>query len=172
MMGPWLSLAVLILAGFAGLHPFALPWVYLGAVLAFEGWLFGIVRSVGGHAVPPDVAPYHFSDEEARLVTRYPFYFKFPGIAKHASTVLAAIGLTSLLLASWLTYRTAYVPAALAALNLLPVGWLTRRTAPLMALSLAANRGKRDAIELLRVHHTTWEKIRRCNIEQAKESAS
>jgi hypothetical protein len=170
-MGPWLSLAVLILAGFAGLHPASLVWLYVCAVLAFEGWLFGIVRSVHGRAVPPGVPPYDFSDDEARLVARYPFYFTFPGIAKHASSVLAAIGLTSLLLAPWLTYRMAYVGAVIAALNLLPVAWLTRRTAPLMALGLAANRGNREAVDLLRVHNTTWEKIRR-NIEEPEESAS
>jgi hypothetical protein len=40
-----------------------------------------------------------------------------------------------------------------------------------MALGLAANRGNREAVDLLRVHNTTWEKIRR-NIEEPEESAS
>jgi hypothetical protein len=169
-MGAWLSLAVLILAGFAALHPATLVWVYFAAVLGFEGWLFGIVRSVLRRTVAPGEPPYRFSEPEARLVERYPFYFTFPGIARHASSVLAAIGLSSLVLAPWLTYRMAYLPAVLAAVNLLPVAWLTRRVAPLLALGMAANRGDREARELLDAHDTAWEKIRRCNIE-AKEPA-
>lgn len=169
-MGAWLSLAVLILAGFAALHPTTWVWVYFAAVLAFEGWLFGIVRSVGRRAVRAGEPPYEFSEVEARLVERYPFYFTFPGIAKHSSSVLAAIGLSSLLLAPWLTFRMAYVPALLAAANLLPVAWLTRRTAPLTVLGLAANRGNREALRMLEAHPSAWEKIHRCNIEP-KESA-
>jgi hypothetical protein len=169
-MGGWASLGVLALAGFAALHPGTIAWLYVAAVAAFEAWLFGIMRSATG-APAPGEAPYHFTEDEARLVARYPFYFTFPGISKHASSVLAAIGITSLLLGPWLAYRTAYVQAALAALNLLPVGWLTRRVAPLLALGMAANRGEREALRMIEAHATAWEKIRRCNIE-SKESAS
>lgn len=169
-MGGWASLVVLALAGFAALYPPSLAWLYVAGVAAFEAWLFGIVRSAGGAPPRPGEPPYHFSAAEARLVGRYPFYFKFPGIARHASSVLAAIGLSSLVLSPWLAYRTAYAPAALAALNLLAVAWLTRRVVPQMALTLAANRGNREARDLLDAHDTAWEKIRRCNIE-AKEPA-
>ena len=170
-MGGWLSLVVLALAGFAALHPLSsLAWLHVGALAAFEAWLFGIVRSAGGGAVRAGEAPYLFSEPEARLVARYPFYFRFPGIARHAASVLAAIGLSSLVLSPWLAYRMAYAPAALVALNLLAVAWLTRRVAPLLVLGMAANRGRRDALELLAAHETAWEKIRRCNID-AKESA-
>jgi hypothetical protein len=169
-MGPWVSLAVLIVAGFAALHPLSLAWLYLGLVAAFEAWLYGLVRSAGGAPVRAGEPPYGFDETEARLVERYPFYFRFPGIARHASSVLAAIGLSSLVLSPWLAYRLAYVPAVLAALNLLPVAWLTRRVAPLFMLGTAASRGDREARELLGAHGTAWEKIRRCNIE-AKEPA-
>ena len=169
-MGPWLSVAALVLAGWAGLRPAPMAWVYLAAVLAFEGWLFGIVRSVARRTVAAGEAPYLFTEDEARLVSRYPFYFAFPGIARHASSVLAAIGLTTLGLAPWLTYKGALVPAALAALNVVAVAWLTRRAAPLMALNVQASRGNREALSLLAAHGTAWEKIRRCNIE-AKEHA-
>jgi hypothetical protein len=167
-MGGWISLAVLLLAGFAALHPASITWLYFAAVLAFEGWLFGIVRSVGSPRVAPREPPYHFEADEARLVERYPFYFAFPGISRHSSSVLAAIGLSSLLLAPWLTYRMAYVPALIAAANLLPVAWLTRRTAPMMALGLAANRGNREAVQLLSAHATAWEKIRQGNQSPAR----
>jgi hypothetical protein len=169
-MGPWLSVAVLVLAGWAGLRPAPMAWVYLAAVLAFEGWLFGVVRSSGRRRVAAGEAPYLFTGDEARLVGRYPFYFTFPGISRHASSVLAAIGLTTLGLAPWLTYKGALVAAALAALNVVPVAWLTRRAAPLMTLRLQAARGNRDALSMLEAHATAWEKIRRCNIE-AKEHA-
>jgi hypothetical protein len=123
------------------------------------------MRSVGGAAVAPGEAPYLFTETEARLVGRYRFYFTYPGIAKHASSVLAAIGLSALVLAPWLTMKSALVPAAITALNLLAVGWLTRRVVPLMALNLQASRGNREALTLMEAHATAWEKIRRCNID-------
>lgn len=166
-MGGWISLGVLVLAGFAALHPASLAWLYVGAVAAFEAWLFGIMRSATG-APAPGVAPYEFSEEEARLVARFPFYFAFPGISKHASSVLAAIGITSLVLGPWLAYRTAYVQAVLAALNLLPVGWLTRRVAPLLALGMAANRGDREALRMIEAHDGAWRKIREASQSPAR----
>ena len=168
MIGAWLSLAVLVLGGFAALHPATLVWVYFAAVLAFEGWLLGIVRSVGRREVRAGEPPYAFGEDEARLVERFPFYFTFPGIARHASSVLAAIGLSSLLLAPWLTFRMAYVPALIAAANLAPVAWLTRRSAPLMALGLAANRGNREALRLLAAHEGAWRKIRQADQSPAR----
>jgi hypothetical protein len=171
-MGPWLSVAVLVLAGWAALKPLPMAWLYIGGVLAFEAWLFGIIRSVGSAAVAPGAAPYEFSDAEAELIGRYRFYFTYPGIAKHASSVLAAIGLTALCLAPWLTYKVALAPAAIAALNLAAVAWLTRRVAPLMTLGMAARRGNREAMHMLEAHQTAWEKIRRCNIDASKDSGA
>ena len=167
-MGPWLSAAVLVLAGWAALTPVPMGWLYIGAVVAFEAWLFGNMRSLGSAPVAPGEAPYLFSADEARLVGRYRFYFTYPGMAKQASSVLAAIGLTTLGLSPWLAYKAAFVLAALAALNVLPVAWLTRRAAPLLALGMAASRGNRDAVRMVAAHDAAWEKIRRCNIE-AKE---
>ncbi|HEX7054954.1 MAG TPA: hypothetical protein VF211_13595 [Burkholderiales bacterium] len=170
-MGGWLSLVVLALAGFAALHPGSLAWVYFAAVGAFEAWLFAIVRSVGNRQVAPGEAPYLFTEDEARLVSRYPFYFTFPGISKHAASVLAAIGLSSVVLAPWFTFRMAYVPALIAAANLLPAGWLTRRVAPMLSLGMAANRGNREALQMIAAHGSAWEKIRRCNIEPKEPAA-
>ena len=166
-MGGWISLGVLLLAGFAALHPDSIAWLYAGAVAAFEAWLFGIMRSATGAPVA-GAPPYRFTEEEARLVARYPFYFAFPGISKHASSVLAAIGITSLVLGPWLAWRAAYVPAVLVALNLLPVGWLTRRVAPLMTLGMAANRGNREALRLLEAHDGAWQKIREAGQSPAR----
>lgn len=167
-MGAWLSAAVLVLAGWAALKPLPMGWLYVGAVVAFEAWLFGNMRLLGGAPVAPGEAPYLFSEDEARLVGRYRFYFTYPRIARQASSVLAAIGLTTLGLSPWLAYKAAFVLAGLAALNVLPVAWLTRRVAPPLALGMAASRGNRDAVRMVAAHDTAWEKIRRCNIE-AKE---
>jgi hypothetical protein len=169
-MGPWLSVVALVLAGWAALNPVPMAWLYLGAVLAFEIWLFARIRAVGDAPVAPGEPPYRFSEAEARVVGRYRFYFTYPLVAKHASSILAAIGLTTLGLAPWLTYRGAFAAAAIAALNVLPVAWLTRRVAPLMTLNMQASRGKREALEMLEAHGPAWEKIRRCNIE-SKEQA-
>ena len=169
-MGPWLSVAALVLAGWAALRPVPMAWLYLGAVLAFEAWLFARIRALGSARVAAGEAPYRFSEAEARLVGRYRFYFTYPMLAKHASSILAAIGLTTLGLAPWLTYRGALVPAAIAALNVLPVAWLTRRVAAVMTLNMQASRGNREVLEMLAAHAPAWEKIRRCNIEAQEPS--
>lgn len=162
-MGPWLSVAVLVLAGWAALKPLPMAWLYIGGVAAFEAWLFGIVRSVGHAPVLPGEAPYQFTEDEARLVGRYRFYFTYPGIAKHASSVVAAIGLTAMVLAPWLTTRQAFVEAAICGLNLFAVGWFTKRVAPVYGLRIAASRGKRDALHMLQLLDPLWAKIREGN---------
>lgn len=169
-MGPWLSAAMLVLAGWAALKPAPMAWLYVAGAAAFEAWLFGAMRSVGASPVAAGSEPYRFSEEEARLVARYRFYFTYPASAKHASSVLAAIGLSAILLAPWLTFKAALAPAAITGLNLLAVAWLTRRVAPLMSLGAAAARGSREAVDLMAAHQSAWEKIRRCNIA-AKEPA-
>ncbi len=62
----------------------------------------------------------------------------YPAIARECSSVLAALGLSSLILAPWLTFKQAFVPAALIGLNLFAVSRLTRICAPLLGLRMAA----------------------------------
>jgi hypothetical protein len=166
-MGPLASVTVLVLAGWAALNPAPMAWLYIVAVLGFEMWLLSRMRSASGAAVAAGEAPYDFSEEEAKLVGRYRFYFAYPVIAKQASSVLAAIGLTTLGLAPWLTYKLAFVQAALIGLNIFVVASLTRRVAPVMALSLSASRGNREALRLLEVHDAAWKKIRAANRGQS-----
>jgi hypothetical protein len=45
--------------------------------------------------------------------------------------MLAAIGLSALLLTPWLAYKHAFVPAALIGVNVLAVAYLTRRLMPM-----------------------------------------
>lgn len=157
---------MLLLAGWAALTPLPMAWIYVGAILVFEVWLARRIAAVGRDPVATGEAPYHFTDDEARLVSRYRFYFTYPTIARESSSVLAAIGLTALVLSLWLTYKQVFLPAAIIGLDLLAVARFTKLLAPLMALRIAASRGDRDALLMLEVHDPAWEKIRAGNQRQ------
>lgn len=162
-MGGYGSVGVLLLAGWAALSPQPMAWVYIGVVLAFELWLARRIAEAGRGTPAANEPPYHFTAEEADFVGRYRFYFAFPGIAQQSSSVLSAIGLSTLLLAPWLTYKVAYLPAILIGANLFAVARFTKKLVPLMALRIAASRGNRDALRLLEIHEPLWAKIRAGN---------
>jgi hypothetical protein len=84
-------------------------------------------------------------------------------MARDCSSIFSAIGLCSLVLGLWLTFRQAFVPAALIGLNLFAVTRFTKVLAPLLALRMAASRGDRDALLMLEVHDPAWAKIRAGN---------
>lgn len=162
-MSAYASIALLFLAGFAALQPATLSWVYIAAIGAFEFWLARRIASAGRGPVAAGEPPYHFSPEEAELVSHHRFYFMYPAVARGVSSMLAALGLSSLVLVPWLTYRHALVPAALIGINLFVVARLTRISAPLLGLRMAASRGDRAALRMLEVHTPTWAKIRAAN---------
>lgn len=143
-----------------------MAWVYVVLVAAFELWLARRIAALGFGPVPADEPPYRFNAEEAELVSRYRFYFTYPAIARQSSSVLAAIGLTALLLTPWLTFKHAFFQAALIGANLFVVARFTKLLAPLMALRVTASRGDRHALRLLELHDPTWEKIRAGNAPQ------
>ena len=145
-----------------------MAWVYVAVVGLFEGWLLRRLRALGDAPVDVGAAPYHFSADEARLVRRYRLYFTYPALARDCSSVLSAIGLSSLALGLWLTYRQAFVPAALMGLNLFAVARFTKLLAPLLTLRMAASRGDRDALLMLEVHDPAWAKIRAGNEAEGK----
>lgn len=157
---------MLLSAGWAALSPEPMAWVYIGLVAMFELWLARRVTQAGTGAVAAGEPPYHFSDEEAALVQRYRFYFTYPVLARDSSSILAAIGLTALGLAPWLTYKRVLLPALLIGMNLFAVARFTKLAAPLMALRIAASRGDRAALHALEVHDPAWEKIRAGNRAQ------
>ena len=157
---------MLLFAGWAALSPEPMAWVYIGVVATFELWLARRVTHIGAGPVAPAEAPYHFDEEEAALVQRYRFYFTYPVLARHASSILAAIGLSALGLAPWLTYKRVLLPALLIGLNLFAVARFTKLVAPFMALRMAAARGDRSALRALEVHDPAWEKIRAGNRAQ------
>jgi hypothetical protein len=162
-MGGYGATVVLLLAGFAALHPGAVPWAYIAAVLAFEAWLGFRIATVGRAPVTPGEPPYAFSEEEAALVARHRFYFTYPALCRQAASVLSATGLSALVLVPWLTYKLQFVPAALIGLNLLAVAQFTRKVAPALALRMAASRGDRAALRALELHDPVWAKIRAAN---------
>lgn len=157
------SVAMLVLAGWAALDPARMSWGYLAAVVVFEAWLFARMRAEERRPVPVDEPPYRFTAEEAELVGRYRFYFAFPALSAQAASVLAAIGLSGMVLALWLTFRQAFVQGALIGFNLFAVSWFTRRMAPVYALRIAAARGKRDALRMLEIVEPLWAKINAAN---------
>src|SRR5438128_1087863 len=112
-MGAYLSVAMLLLAGFAALEPTRMSWVYIAAFMAFEFWLGRKIASAGRGIPAVGEPPYHFSEEEAGLVGRYRFYFTYPALARDTASVLAALGLTALLLVPWLMYKQAFIQAFL-----------------------------------------------------------
>lgn len=157
------SVAMLMLAGWAALEPRPMSWVFMAAVAAFELWLAQRMAALHAAPVPVDELPYRFTAEEAGLVGRYRFYFTYPASAAQSGSVLAAIGLSSALLALWLTFKQAFVESALLGLNLFAVGWFTRRMAPVHALRIAASRGNREALRMLELMDPLWAKIRAGN---------
>jgi hypothetical protein len=162
------TVSMLMLAGFAALEPKTLmPWIYVAVLFGFEFWLVRRIISVSRNAVLVGEPPYHFTEEEAKLIERFRFYFTYPGIAGEASSVIAALGLTGLILSLWLTFKLAYVPAILIGVNLLAVGKLTKLLAPLMTLRIAASKGDREALRILEIHDPLWEKIRAANSSAA-----
>ena len=129
-MGGYGTVGVLLLAGWTFLNA-EVAWVYLVAAVAFELWLLRKAYAMGRHPAAVGEPPYHFSQEEARIVGRFRFYFMHTGEARQLSSVLAAIGLTALVLTPWLAYKAAFVTAALIFCNVLAVAALTRRIVPM-----------------------------------------
>ena len=166
-MGGFGAVLVLLLAGFAALRPDFMPWAYLALVLGFEIWLALRIRSLGNAPVAPGEPPYAFSEEEAALVGRFRFYFTYPAVSRHASSTLAATGLSALVLAPWLIYKQQFVSAAIVGLNLLLIGRLTRMVAPVLGWRMAASKGDRAALRALEVHGPAWEKITAANRAEA-----
>ena len=161
MVGGLLTVAVLMLAGWTFLNA-AAAWAYIAAFVVFEFWLLRAIAAGGKAPVAIGEAPYHFDENEAELVRRYRFYFTYPDRARAASSVLAAIGLTALLLAPWLTWKQAFLQAVVIGVNLFAVARLTKAVAPLMALRVASQ-ADRQALRLLEAHDPAWSKIRAGN---------
>ncbi len=157
------AVAMLFFAGMAALYPRPMAWIYVGTFMAYELWLTRRMRSAGEGPPPIGEAPYHFDADEAQLIGRYRYYFTYPSLARDAASVLAAIGLSALVLSPWLIFRQELLAAVVVGVNLLAVGSLTKRLSPVMVLRIAANKGDRGSLRLLEAHETAWQKIRAAN---------
>ena len=158
-MGGYASIGFLLLCGFTFLRS-EVSWIYLAAMAAFEIWLLRRLGSVRKGPVAVGEPPYRFDAEEAELVGRYRFYFTYPVVAREASSVLSALGLTALVLVPWLIYKLEFIQAFLVGVNLFLVARFTRQLAPLLALRVRANKGDRAALRMLELHEPIWKKIR------------
>lgn len=161
---------MLVLAGWTFLNS-AMAWAYIAAFVAFEFWLLRAIAAGGKGPVAVGEAPYHFTEQEAELIRRYRFYFTYPARARAASSVLAALGLTALLLAPWLTYKQAFLQAIVIGVNLFAVARLTKAVAPLIALRIASHTD-REALRLLEAHDPAWSKIKAGNTSEKPEERS
>lgn len=161
-MGGLGSVGLLILAGLTLLNT-PVAWVYIGAVAVFEFWLRRRIGSVGDAPVPANEPPYLFTRDEAELVGRYRFYFTWPEIARQCGSMLAAVGVSALLLVPWLIYKLAFVEAILVGANLFVVSRFTRLLAPVLTLRIRAHKGDRVALRSLELHDPLWAKIRAAN---------
>lgn len=157
------AVVVLLVTGLVFLSPATMSWAYIAGFIVFEAWLRHRMTTLEREPVPADEPPWHFSADEAQLVGRHAFYFHSPAVARACGSVLAALGLTGLLLALWLTYHQAIVQAVLIGANVFAVARLTRRVAPVHALQQSASRGDRDALRMLEAHDGAWAKIRAAN---------
>lgn len=161
-MGPYVTVGMLLLAGWTFLN-LKVSWAYLVAIVLFELWLAKRLAAAGRGAPAHGEPPYHFTPEEADFVGRYRFYFTYPQVARQSASVLAALGITALVLVPWLTYKLAFAQAVLVGVNLFLVARLTKALSPLMALRVRAHKGDRAALRLLELHGPLWEKIRAAN---------
>ena len=93
------------------------------------------------------------------MVQRYALYFARPGFARECASTLAAVGLATLVLVPWLTYKLEWAQAVLVGVLLFAVARLTRLMSPVYALRLATAKGDRDALRLLSAHDGAVRKL-------------
>jgi hypothetical protein len=152
------ALAVMVVGGWAFLSPGAGAWAFAAAEFAFLAWLARQVRSTDAGALHRR-AREPLAPDEAELVQRYALYFARPGFARECASTLAALGLVSLVVVPWLTYKLQWAQAVLVGVLLFAVARLTKLMSPVNALRLATAKGDRDALRLLSAHDSAMGKL-------------
>jgi hypothetical protein len=152
------ALAVLVLGGSAFLSPAAAGWGFAAAEFAFLAWLARQVRSADAAALHRRAREL-FAPDEAELVQRYALYFARPGFARECASTLAALGLASLVLVPWLTYKLQWAQAILVGVLVFAVARLTKLMSPVYTLRMATAKGDRDALRLLSAHDGAMGKL-------------
>jgi hypothetical protein len=152
------ALAVIALGGWAFLSPAAGGWAFTAAEFALLAWLAGQVRGADAATLQAR-AREPLGPDEAELVQRYALYFARPGFAGECASTLAALGLASLVLVPWLTYKLQWAQAILIGVLVFAVARLTKLMSPVYTLRLATAKGDRDALRLLSAHDGAMGKL-------------
>lgn len=152
------AIAVAALVACALLAPQPGGWAFAAAEFAFLAWLARELRRMDAGALKAR-AREALDADETDIVQRYPLYFARPAIAGECASTLAAIGLASLILAPWLTYKLQWAQAILIGVLIFPVGRLTKVTSPVYALRMATAKGDRNALRLLSAHDSAMRKV-------------
>jgi len=162
------ALAVAALTGWAFLAPPQGSWAFTAAEFAFLAWLARELRRTDAAALPSR-AREPLDPDEADIVKRYPLYFARPAFARECASTLAALGLASLVVVPWLTYKVQWAPAILIGTFMFAVARLTRLLSPVYALRLATAKGDRDALRLLSAHDGAARKLSAHHVPQPEE---
>lgn len=152
------ALAVAVLAGWAFLDPLSGSWAFAAAEFAFLASVARALRRTDAAALRSR-AREPLEPDEADLVQRYPLYFERPGFARECASTLAALGLATLVVVPWLTYKLQWAPAILIGVFVFAVGRLTKLLSPVYALRLATAKGDREALRLLSAHDGAARKL-------------
>jgi hypothetical protein len=152
------ALAVAALAGWTFLAPPVGSWAFVAAEFAFLSWLRRELRRVDPAAL---VSRAHepLDTDESEIIRRYPFYFARPAVARECGATLAATGLASVVLVLWLTYKLQWPQAILIGIMMFVVGRLTKLLSPVLTLTVATNKGDREALRLLSAHDGAARKL-------------
>lgn len=152
------ALAVAALGAWAFLAPGAGSWAFAAAEFAFLAWLARELRKTNLAALLAR-AREPLERDEADIVQRYVLYFARPAFARECASTLAALGLASLVLVPWLTYKLQWAQALVIGVFVFAVARLTKLTSPVYALRLATAKGDRDALRLLSAHDGAMRKL-------------
>ena len=165
------TLAVAALAAWGFLDPRTASWAFAAAEFAFLAWLTRELRRTDAQALCSG-ASQPLERDEADLVQRYPLYFARPTFARECASTLAALGLASLVLVPWFTYKLQWVPAILIGVFLFAVGRLTKLLSPVYALRLATAKGDREALRLLSAHDSAARKLSGLHVPEPENESS
>jgi hypothetical protein len=152
------ALAVIALTGWTFLQPAAGGWAFAAAEFAFLSWLRREMRRIDPAALLAR-AREPLDADESEIIRRYAFYFARPAVARECGSTLAATGLASLVLVSWLLYKAQWPQAAVIGIMWLAVGRLSKLLSPTMSLQLRTRKGDRDALRLLSAHDGAARKL-------------
>ncbi len=152
------ALGVATLVAWTLLAPQSGGWAFAATECLFLAWLARELRRADAARLKAR-ARAALDADEGEIVQRYPLYFARPALARECASTLAAIGLASLILAPWLTYKVQWLQAILIGIQLFPVGRLTKLMSPVYTLRIATNKGDRNALRLLSAHDGAMRKL-------------